>query len=280
MGLGQVLAVGALALEQVRDRVEAEAVEPEVEPEAQHVEHRVLDLRVVVVEVGLVGEEPVPVVLAGDRVPGPVRGLGVDEDDPGVLVAVVGVRPHVPVALRRPGRRVRERLEPWVLDRGVVHHQVGDHPDLPRVRRVDQLLDVVDRPVVGVDLPEVGDVVAAVAQRRLVERQQPDAVDPEPLQVVELLGQAAEVADPVAVGVVEAAYVDLVEDRVLEPQRLGFEPLPGEGLRVGLRLALGGHRARAGGALGGEDVGQGGRSDAHASTLSTCACRTPGSSRT
>ena len=44
VSLGEVLAVGALALEQVRDRVEPEAVEAEVEPEAQHVEHRLLDL--------------------------------------------------------------------------------------------------------------------------------------------------------------------------------------------------------------------------------------------
>ena len=43
--LGQVLAVGALALEEVGHGVEAEAVEPEVQPEAQDVEHRLLDRR-------------------------------------------------------------------------------------------------------------------------------------------------------------------------------------------------------------------------------------------
>ena len=78
---------------------------------------------------------------------------------------------------------------------------------------LDEVADVVDRAVVGVDREEVRDVVAAVAQRRLVERQQPDAVDAQPLQVVELLGQPAEVAGAVAVGVEEAADVDLVEDR-------------------------------------------------------------------
>ena len=57
--------------------------------------------------------------------------------------------------------------------------------------------------VVGLDREEVGDVVAAVAQRRGVERQQPDAVDAEPLQVVELLDQPAEVARAVAVAVEE-----------------------------------------------------------------------------
>ena len=70
VGLRQVLAVGAVALEQVRHGVEPEAVEPEVEPEADDVEHRVLDFGVVEVEVGLMVEEPVPVVLlraAGPR---------------------------------------------------------------------------------------------------------------------------------------------------------------------------------------------------------------------
>ena len=107
----------------------------------------------------------------------------------------------------------------------MVHHQVGDHADAALVGGLDEVAHVVDGAVVGLDLEEVGDVVAAVAQRRLEERQQPDAVHAEPLQVVELLGQAAEVAGPVAVGVEEGARVDLVEDRRLEPQRLGLEPL-------------------------------------------------------
>ncbi len=63
MGLEQVLAVGAVALEQIGNGVEAEPVEAEVEPEADHVEHGLLDLGVVEVEVRLVAEEPVPEVL-------------------------------------------------------------------------------------------------------------------------------------------------------------------------------------------------------------------------
>ena len=54
--------------------------------------------RVVEIEVGLVGVEAVPVIGAGDRVPGPVRVLGVAEDDRGVLELLVGVAPYVEVA--------------------------------------------------------------------------------------------------------------------------------------------------------------------------------------
>ena len=142
------------------------------------------------------------------------------------LVAVVGVRPDVPVALR--ARRVGARLlEPRVVGRRVVHDEVGDHAHAALVRLLDELAEVVDRPVVGMDREEVGDVVAAVAQRRLVHRQQPDAVDAEPLQVVELVDQPAEVAGAVVVAVEEAADVDLVEDRALEPERVALEPLLG-----------------------------------------------------
>ena len=225
MRLGQVLAVGPVALEEVGHGVEAEAVEAEVQPEAQDVEHRLADLGVVVVEVGLVGEEAVPVVGPGDVVPRPVRRLGVGEDDPRVLVLVRRVGPHVPVALGRAGRRLARALEPLVLGGGVVHHEVGDDAQPALVGRVDEGPDVVDRPVVGVDLVVVGDVVAAVAQRAGEHRQQPDDVDAQPLQVVELLGQPAEVAGAVGVAVEEPAQVDLVEDGLLEPEGIGLEPM-------------------------------------------------------
>ena len=99
VGLGEVLGASPLAGEQVGHSIEAEAIHAQVEPEAHHVEHLSAHRRVVVVEVGLVAEEAVPVVGACLVVPGPVRGLGVDEDDPRVLVALRGLAPDVPVAL-------------------------------------------------------------------------------------------------------------------------------------------------------------------------------------
>ena len=75
---------------------------------------------------------------------------------------------------------------------------------LAPVRLVDEAIEVLQRAVARMDVLVVGDVVAVVAQRRRVERQQPQRVDAEALEVVELLGQAGEVADAVVVAVEEA----------------------------------------------------------------------------
>ena len=138
VGLGQVLAVGAVGLVEVGHGVEAEAVEAEVGPVADHVDDGPPHLGVAVVEVGLVGEEAVPEVLLPHRVPGPVGALGVVEDDPGLGPPLVVVVPDVPVGLGvRPV--LAALLEPRVLVAGVVRHQVGDDPDAPLVGLVDEL---------------------------------------------------------------------------------------------------------------------------------------------
>ena len=86
-----------------------------------------------------------------------------------------------------------------------------------QVARVFQKDEVAQRAELGQYVRVVANVVAAVAQRRLEERREPDAVDAEPLDVVELLRQPLEVAEAVVVRVEEAADADLVEDRLLEP---------------------------------------------------------------
>ena len=229
MRRGQVLAVRALLLEEVGHCVEPESVQSEVEPEAEGVDHRLPDLGVRVVEVGLMVVEPMPEVRTALGVVRPVRLLAVDEDDPRVLVAVHRVRPDVPVGLRVVGAPAR-LLEPRVLARGVVHDEVGDDAHPPLVRCLDECRELVERAELGRDREEVGDVVAAVAERRRVEGKEPDAVDAEPLQVVELLTETAEVADPVVGRVEERPRVELVEDRRPEPVRLRLEPVLAHGL--------------------------------------------------
>ena len=90
---------------------------------------------------------------------------------------------------------------------------------MPRsVRGADELDEVPEVAQPRVDAVEVGDVVAVVAVGRRVERHQPDAGDAEVGEVVDALGQPAEVAAAVAVGVEVGLDVEAVDDGVLPPQ--------------------------------------------------------------
>ena len=227
VGLGEVLAIGAFALEEVRDGVEAQPVHAHLpQPEVHCLEHRLAHLRAVPVQVRLVRVEAVPVVLGRHRVPRPVRGLEVLEDDPRLLVLLRGVAPDVEVAGGAARGGPPRALEPRVLVRRVVEDELGDHLQAARVGVAQHALAVAQRPVRGVDAQVVRGVVAVVLQGRGIERQQPDRGDAEVLEVVELAREAGEVPDAVRVRVGERTDVQLVEDRVLVP----------EGIAVQLRL--------------------------------------------
>ena len=221
VGLGEALAGGAVALDEVGDGVETEGVDAEVEPEAHGLEDFVHDGGVVEVEVGLVGEEAVPVVGLGGLVPGPVGFFGVAEDDGDVFVDLVGGGPDVEVALGRAGGREAGGLEPRVLVGGVVDDELDEDLHVAQVGGGEEALEVVDGAVAGMDVGVVGDVVAVVAEGRGEEGEEPEAGDAEVLEVVEAGDEAGEVADAVAVGVLKGADVQLVDDGVFVPEGIG-----------------------------------------------------------
>jgi len=87
------------------------------------------------------------------------------------------------------------------------------------VRLPDEGLEIPEGAVVGVHSLVVGDIVATVLERGWIVREEPDRRDAQVLEVVELLRQSGEIADPVAVAVVERTDVQLVDDRVPVPER-------------------------------------------------------------
>ena len=85
------------------------------------------------------------------------------------------------------------------------------------VRAFHQPVEVGECSVLRVDVHVAGDVIAVVLLRGRIERRQPDGVDPQPFHIVEAGRDPGQVADPVVVGVGEAADVDLVKDRAVPP---------------------------------------------------------------
>jgi hypothetical protein len=99
-------------------------------------------------------------------------------------------------------------------------HELGDDLQPQAVRFAQEVPEVGTRAVVRMDVVVVGDVVSIVTQRRRVERQQPDRVDTQVADVIELLRESLEVADAVVVRVEVGLDVELVDDDVLVPERV------------------------------------------------------------
>ena len=107
-----------------------------------------------------------------------------------------------------------------MLIRRVVQHHFDNDPYSTLVSGFEEFFEIVQGSIAGMDGVVIRDIVAVVAQRGRKEWHQPDGVDAEFLQVVELLIQSLEVTDAVSIAVVEGANVDLVDDRVLVPKRI------------------------------------------------------------
>src|SRR6202008_4662597 len=99
-----------------------------IEPALHHLHDGADYARIVEIEIRLVREEAVPIKLAGFRVPGPVRLLGVGEDDPRALIFLVGVAPHIPVARAGLGIAAAGAFDPVVLVGSMIDDEFGDYP--------------------------------------------------------------------------------------------------------------------------------------------------------
>src|ERR1039458_7766436 len=98
VSLWQVLTISALPFHQVRHRVEPEGVNPQFKPELHHLPHLFPNRGIVVVEIGLVTEEAMPLEGFWRRAPRPVGRFCIKKDDAGALVPAVGVAPDIPIA--------------------------------------------------------------------------------------------------------------------------------------------------------------------------------------
>ena len=207
-------------LEQLEHRVQPEPRHAALHPEPHDVVHGLADLGVPPVQIRLFLIERVVVELAPRRI---VLPRAVPEDRQPVVgrpPEPPAVAPHVPVRLGVVSRRARFQ-EPLVPLRGVVHHQVRDYPDVAFPGLGHQLVEVRHGPVLRVDSHVVGNVISEIHLRRGKERRDPDRVHAQAAQVVQVRGDAVEVAHAVAVGVGKTARINFVDDGVLPPVGIG-----------------------------------------------------------
>ena len=118
----------------------------------------------------------------------------------------------------------------------MVDDEINDDADVALVSFVQQVLEIIHRPVFGIDTVIIDDVVSMI-RRGGVDRHEPDGIDAERFEIIQFLGDAVEIADAVVVAVVERADENFVEDR-------GAPPVSRLSLRGGGGLGCGNRRRR------------------------------------
>ncbi len=149
MRFWQILTVGSFPFKQVGDGIRPEAVQPHIQPEFHHPEHFLLHLRVVIIQIRLRGIKSVPVILLALLIPGPIRVLRIQEDDPGLFVQLVGVAPDIIIPVRRVLALPR-LLKPFMLVRSVIHDQVDNNLQPLFMNNLDQGFEIFQRPIIFV----------------------------------------------------------------------------------------------------------------------------------
>jgi len=99
----------------------------------------------------------------------------------------------------------------------MIEHLVDQDTDATCVGRRYDLLEVFQGAEQRIDAAIVGNVVTEILHRRGEERRQPDGIDVEAGDVVDLLDNAQQIADAIAVAVEKAAWINLINDATAPP---------------------------------------------------------------
>src|SRR5215510_9861534 len=96
--LRQVFATGVLSLEEIRNGVQTKPVHAKFQPIVHNLQNLFLDPWIVIVQVGLVRVEAMPVVSFRNWIPSPIGRFEILEDNPNIFVFVRTVAPNVEVS--------------------------------------------------------------------------------------------------------------------------------------------------------------------------------------
>ncbi|MND19705.1 hypothetical protein D3C80_100260 [compost metagenome] len=108
-----------------------------------------------------------------------------------------------------------------MLVRRVRHDEVDHDADTQTVRFRDQPVEIGKRAEHRIDIDIIRDVVTEILHRRGEEGRNPDGVGTETGNMRQPVGDALEIADAVAIGVLIGARVDLIDHGAAPPILVG-----------------------------------------------------------
>ena len=85
------------------------------------------------------------------------------------------------------------------------------------MRLAQKTFEIPQIAICRIDPAIVGNIITVVAQRRRIERHDPNRGRPEILDVVQFFGQAGEISDAVVAGIEKGFHMQLIDNRVAIP---------------------------------------------------------------
>src|SRR5215470_2257399 len=205
-----------LGFDQMVDGVDAKSIDAAVEPESHDGQHRLGDLRIAPVEVGLFLEKGMIVVLSCCFVPLPRAATELADPIVGRAAVGLAVAPDIPIAFGVAARRAAG-AEPRMLVGGMVGHVIENDLEPVSMHCRDQPIEPGEISELGIDRRIVADVVTEIGHRRGEDWRDPDRIDAQLDQIIEAREDPVEITDAVPVRILKRARVDLIDDAPLPP---------------------------------------------------------------
>ena len=201
---------------QIADRIHTEAIHPFVHPPANDVVDLFADAGIIPIEIRLLLGKQVQIILPARR--DILPRAAAKNRFPLVRRRSVGIwiPPDVIIAVRA-GTRLTGGPEPGMLVGAVIQDQIHNHSNPAAMAFRRKAVPIFHGPKFRHNCPIIRDIIPIVHIGRRVDRREPDGIYAEVRKIVEPAPNAFQIANTVAVRVLKAAGIDLVNDKVLEP---------------------------------------------------------------
>src|SRR5579884_1286542 len=99
----------------------------------------------------------------------------------------------------------------------MIGDKVQDELEVTLMGLLKQGVQVLQGPEERMHIGIVGNVIAKIGHRRRIDGREPDGVDAEPAQVIELAGDSRQISHAIAIAIEKTAGVDLINHPRLPP---------------------------------------------------------------
>ena len=151
--------------------IAAKAIYPTLQPEAHDVLNGLDNCFIVVIEIGLFPGKKMEIILPAQLIEGP--DIPSEKTAPVIgFASLFALTPDIEIRIRF--NPLPALLKPLVLIRSVINHQIHDDFNIAAVSFRDELVHLLQRPELWVNVAIIADIITVIHIRRRIKRRKPE----------------------------------------------------------------------------------------------------------